>query len=191
MLVFIADELLNPKQRNKYNIALNFVAYAFIRGDLYSHSELSERKRSKGKQDRKFIIRECDESKKGNQVVYGALFTLNNAFLDLSVVDGYNHCMYSILGMNHSKAMIHREEMEVTIIHFDTLEDLAYLRYKEGTKVNANVYFGNIKHPKIRTKVLGKYSRRYRLHDGIDAVNFKKLFLEVNNEKHVIRNTEK
>jgi hypothetical protein len=72
----------------------------------------------------------------------------------------------------------HRIKVNVNPIHFNTLDELASLKYKEGEPIEVETYIGNVNHPKINQRINNSHSLRV-----IDGVNphFKSLFMEVNN----------
>ena len=164
-----------PSVQRKYKLKLEFIAYGLIEGTLFDLLPWNKRKVG-------CIIENGTTSHREN-VVYGALFYCKNFEFDSAILDAFHDCKYSILGMNHPKDRTHRKEVEVAVIHFDTLNDLAYLRYKEVTKIKAIAYFGNPNHPKINHKVFKR--NVYRLQDGIFPQQFRDLFMEVSKDaKH-------
>jgi hypothetical protein len=79
---------------------------------------------------------------------------------------------------NHINDIQHRVTINVIPIYFDTLNDLATLKYQEGKEsVETQTYVANPNHPKIKSRI-GNHNS-YRIYDGIDAINFKQLFWEV------------
>lgn len=158
---------------------LKFIAYGFVKGTLFDYNQNCQQKAG-------FMIEEGQRLTRNNHIVYGALFFCENFEFYGSILDGLNRCTYSILGMNHPNAMIYRKEIDVTILHFETLWDLAYLHYREGTQVKALAYFGNPNHNKLKNKVYCK-ANDYKVADGIFARHFKQLFMEVSEDaQHII-----
>jgi len=81
---------------------------------------------------------------------------------------------------NHMCDLHHRINVNVTPIHFKTLEELERLQYRETEPFTVQTYVGNPNHPKISQRLL---KPQYRILDGLDVVNYKKLFWEVTNDK--------
>lgn len=172
MLIFISNELLSPKMQKKYKLDLKFIAFGILEGALFKTS-----RNSKGKNNG-FVVKNNVKRFRRNSVVYGALFLCENYDFYSYILDGLNDCFYSVLGLNHPFSIVHKEKTKVKVIHFETLKDLAYLQYKEGTEIEAIAYFGNINHPKIKSKVFDK-NNSYRIKDGLFANQLKELFMEV------------
>lgn len=178
MLIFISNELLNPKVQKKYKLDLKFIAYAIADATLIRNSKQTRQK------DTGFMIEKEQYKVKKTNIVYGGLFYCKNFEFYGRIIDGLNYCNYSLLGFNHPLDRVYRKEIKVKIIRFDTLKDLAYLRYTEGTEVEAIAYFGNINHPKIKNKVFNKMNS-FVMKDGMFANHFKELFMEVSKDaKH-------
>ena len=180
MLIFLSNELINPEVQRKYKLKLNFISFAFVEGIMFRQHQGNDKKTMN--------LKLKDTKARNNVVIYGALFWCDNFDFYSSILDGMHNCMTSILGFNHAKSEFHREEVMATVIHFETLQQLANLEYKELTQVETQAYFANINHPKIRNKVLGKKASDLKIVDGIDANNYTKLFLEVTKNAKSTRN---
>lgn len=162
--MFIYNELISPDLYKSLNIPLEFIAFAITDGKLYTHF----------KQDNKFMLPPGGTKLWGNTKVYGALFVCRDFDFYINILDAYHACSMDKLKRNHIKDLHHREIVEVTPIHFNAIDELARLKYRELTPISATTYFGNINHPKIKKRL--DTVKSYRIVDGIDKENYKKLF---------------
>lgn len=147
---------------------LQFIAFAHIEGKLYHLP---------GK--RGTFVANGDNSW-GNNVVYGAIFLLQDFDFHIRTLDSMSLCSLSTLGRNHSLDMMHRLRVQATPIHFDSINELERLMYKETEPIEVQAYIGNLNHPKINHRVANRNSRYYRIIDGINADSFLQLYREVN-----------
>jgi hypothetical protein len=113
----------------------------------------------------------------GNEMIYGALFLCKDFDFYARIFDAYHACSMSTLLRNHDLDLHHRMHVHVTPIYFKSLDELSRLKYREGEPVYVQTYLGNPKHPKIANRLNSTVS--YRITDGIDTENYKKLFWEV------------
>lgn len=114
-----------------------------------------------------------------NYVVYGALFLCKDFDFYSRILDAYHLCSLSTLLRNHQCDELHRVEAQITPIYFNTLDELQRLMYRESEdSILAQTYTANIKNPKIKHRMKTNFNS-HRITSGIDAVNFKKLFWEV------------
>ncbi len=114
-----------------------------------------------------------------NSVVYGALFLCKDFDFYARILDSYHLCSLSTLLRNHPYDELHRTNVPVRPIYFNTLDELQYLKYIEGTdNIAAQTYIANIDHPKIKQR-MNTANNSHRITSGINAVSFKKLFWEV------------
>lgn len=167
-LIFLHNELLNPKLQKELHIPLEFIIFGITEGRMYRHYNSQNN----------FIIPANTLQKWGNDVIYGGLFICKDFNFYSRLLDAYHVNSKSTMSHNHIKDLHHRIEASVTVIHFSTLDELAHLKYKEGETITAQTYHGNINHPKIKQRLNKKTS--YRVISGIDKENFKQLFWEVN-----------
>lgn len=171
-LIFLSNELLNPKLQKQLHLPLEFVSFGIVKNArMYSHYK--ETKRT-------FITINDNLKKWGNTVVYGAIFTCTDFNFYARLLDSYHLCSFSVLYKNHICDLHHRTQVPVNILYFNTLDDLNMLKYKESQETfNMQIYIGNINHPKISQRI-NSVKTSYRIISGIDAINFKELFWEVN-----------
>lgn len=114
-----------------------------------------------------------------NSVVYGALFLCQDFDFYARILDSYHLCSLSTLLRNHRCDELHRVNVPVRPIFFNTLDELQYLKYRESNEnIVAQTYIANINHPKIKQR-MNTTNNSHRITSGINAVNFKKLFWEV------------
>lgn len=163
-LVFIYNELLSPDVHNNMSIPLEFIAFGTVDAKMYSHF----------KSNSNFILPLGEDKLWGNTKVYGALFVCRDFDFYINILDAYHACSMDKLRRNHIKDLHHREIVEVTPIHFNTIDELSRLKYREGISIYATTYFGNINHPRIKRRLTK--IKPYRIVDGIDVQNYKKLF---------------
>lgn len=112
-----------------------------------------------------------------NDVVYGTVYVLSDFDYYIRNLDAYHMCSLSALRKNHQFDVHHRILTTVTPIYFSTIEELARIKYREGKPIDAHMYIGNIKHPKIRKRIYN--IRSYRVIDGVDAKHIKQRIREV------------
>jgi hypothetical protein len=151
-------------------LPLEFVSFAHIDAKMYWHFN----------RDSVFTVPFDHRMKWGNTKVYGALFVCKDIEFYIGALDAYHVCSKIKLYKNHIKDLHHRIEVDSTPLFFDTLDDLARLKYREGNIIRAVTYFGNTQHPKIMSRFKSNHS--FRVIDGIDKMNFIKLFGRVANE---------
>jgi len=172
-MLFLTNEIMNPIRQRELRIPLTFICFGIIKGKMYTHYRNSKST---------FVITNV-EKPYGNEVVYGGLFLCKDFDYYSRILDAYHVCSMSTLFYNHIKDIHHRENVEVTTIKFNSLIDLAKLKYEEITQVEAETYVGNLNHPNISKRILCT-NHTYRIADGIDVNNFKELYREViNGEK--------
>lgn len=164
-LIFLSNRLLNPSlYKDEMHLPLEFITYGFIEGKMYKHYRYKDT-----------FITINNKVLWGNRVVYGALFFCPDVNFYLQILDAYHSCSLSTLKKNHIKDLHHRHVLNITTIYFDTLEELSKLQYREGEKILAHTYIGNTNHPKIKIRLHDR-SNSFRIIDGINANDFKKLY---------------
>lgn len=149
---------------------LEFITFAYMEGKMYRFAH------SKGT----FVVQDAKQ-RWGNDVVYGALFLVNDFHFYIRTLDAYQGCSLSMLGKNHSNDLQHRVHVPITPITFSTRDEFLSLRYKEKESIEALAYVGNLKHPKITQRVYSDV-RPYRIIQGIDKPHFVPLLREVLND---------
>jgi hypothetical protein len=172
-LLFLYNELLNPSRQRELRIPMDFVSFAYIKGNLYRHF----------RNESTFILPNAKRVW-GNHMVYGALFHIKDFSFYIELLDRYHQCSLSSLMRNHNFDIHHRESTCATPIHFNTLDEMGRLIYRESEPIQSYVYFGNPNHPKIKQR-LGINNNSYRILDGVDKIYFKKLYEE---EKYDTKN---
>ena len=165
-LIFLSNELINPEVQEELRIPLKFISFGITEGRMYRHF----------RNQSNFIIPVDTLKRWGNEVIYGGLFLRKDFNFYARLLDAYHLCSLDRLKRNHDLDVHHRVEVDVTPIYFNTIDELARLKYREGTSIKAQTYMGNLKHNKITQRLNKTVS--YRIIDGIDIHNFKKLFEE-------------
>lgn len=166
-LIFLYNELMNPEVHNMLRLPLEFITFGIVDAKMYSGWN----------NEGNYVVPLTSNKKWGNDKVYGGIFLCKDIQFYIDILDAYHACSLNKLKVNHSMDTNHRYSIEVTPIYFKNLDDLSRLKYKEANKIQASIYFGNTNHPKITQKIHNTNS--YRLVDGIDPINFKKLYMEV------------
>lgn len=170
-LIFLANNLQSPKVQKKMNLPLQFINFGIIKGRMYKYF---------GKND-VFVIPIESYREWGNTVIYGGIFLCNDFDFYSRILDAYHICSMSTLLCNHKNDIFHRVHVDVTPIYFETLDELARLKYKESKETfKVQTYIANINHPKINNRL--NKTNSYRVIDGLNAEKFKELFWEVNSE---------
>jgi hypothetical protein len=167
-LIFISNELLSSRVRHALRVPLEFISFAFIDGRMYQHVQ------NKGT----FVVQQGAKKPWGNDVVYGALFLLNDFHFHIRSLDAYHSCSLSALGRNHTYDLHHRELVSTTPITFPDEEHFCSLKYKERENQRAFVYVGNPTHPNIIKRTSSRISG-VRIVDGLDKTHYKELLREV------------
>lgn len=168
-LIFLANQLQDPSFQREMRIPLEFVAFAFTEGQLYTHHRNTDT----------FVMPRKDGRQRwGNDVVYGGLFLLNDFMFYSRLLDAYHVCSLSTLLKNHNLDVHHRVKREVTPIHFADLDSFSRLKYVEVEPLNVTMYVGNQNHPKINQR-LYKQGNPHRIVNGVDAEHYKQLYREV------------
>ena len=173
-IIFLYDKFINPKFINKRKLPLTFISFGFIKGKLYSSSTAM----------RRYSVFATDEGKRkyGNNKVYGALFVLDRAEHFLRILEGLYACSYLRLNKNHKLDIMHRKVVQFTPIIFPSLDDLSKGKYTELKEVKCIAFYGNILHPHIAHRISNPSNNCFKINSGVDAENFKELYMEVNNE---------
>jgi hypothetical protein len=169
-LIFLYNELLNPLiYHDMMRLPLDFICFGIIDGKMYTHF------RNKSV----FVLPYNHLGKWGNTKIYGAVFTMRDFSFYIDLLDAYHISSKSRLKRNHSLDLHHRKTVDVTPIHFSSLDDLSRLKYRESEiTLKAETYLGNSTHPKIKDRYNNKIISR-RVIDGIDKYNFKELYRRV------------
>lgn len=153
------------------NLPLIFISFGIVKGKLFQHLH----------NDGTFIT--TYGAPWGNDVVYGAIFAIEEFDFYIRLLDAYHQCSISTLNTNHKMDLHHRHVKSVVPIEFDSLDSLERLMYTEKPAIEAFVYIGNTDHSNIQRRLRSTIS--YRIIDGVDE-NFIKLYREVNHgEEHV------
>lgn len=109
----------------------------------------------------------------GNEVVYGAVYSLQDFDFHIRNLDSYHQCSKSYLGRNHINDIHIREKVLYTPIRFDNVDELERLKYWESKSYKVYAYFGNSKHPKIKQRL--NKTASYRIVDGVDKSLIKQI----------------
>ena len=172
-LVFIYDRLLHPDWRSRLKLPLIFISFAFIKGKMFTY-------RDSRRIGNVFIVNPNDiTQKRGSDLVYGALFLLDNAEHYLRTLDSMYVCSLARMFKNHDLDLMHRKEVLATPIHFNSLESFQNLLYYEQTPVKCLAYYGNIKNPYIQHRVKGTRGNSNRIIYNVDIDNFTSCYNEV------------
>lgn len=168
-LVFLYDRTMIPKYQELLKLNMVFLSYGYIRGKLYEYYD---------QKDFHPIAIDINDITLpwGNDKVYGALFSMPYFNDKVRALDSLFACSLSRIGINHKYDICHRHTVKFTPIYFNSLEELAYLRYNRGEDILADTYYGNPINPYIIHRVKRK---RYRINDGIDAKSFYQLYNEM------------
>lgn len=166
-LIFLYNELQSPNRQRDLRIPLEFICFGIAEGRMYSHF----------RNQSTFVVPNNALRAWGNTVVYGGLFLCKDFFFYQRLLDAYHVCSLSTMMRNHEQDIHHRIITTITSIHFASLSDLASLKYREGQRVEAHMYIGNLNHPKIKQRLTQNAS--YRIISGIDKEHFTQLFGEV------------
>jgi hypothetical protein len=167
-LLFISNELLSSRVRHLLRVPLEFISFAFIDGKMYNHVQ------NKGT----FVVQQTSKRAWGNDVVYGALFTLNDFHFHIRSLDAYFGCSLSALARNHAYDLHHRVAIPSTPITFSSVEEFCSLRYNEKHPITAYAYVGNPTHPNIIKRTSSRING-VRIVDGLDKPHYKELLREV------------
>lgn len=151
------------------NLPLEFIAFGITNGKMYhGHFNIDT-----------FISTTDSINMTRNSVVYGALFLCKDFDFYIRILDSYHLCSLSTLLRNHPCDELHRTNVSIRPIYFNTLDELQYLKYIESNdNIVAQTYIANIDHPKIKQR-MDTSNNTHRITSGINADNFKKLFWEV------------
>lgn len=171
-LIFLSNDLQSPDKREKLRLPLQFITFAIRKGTMYKHTK----NRKEG-----FVTQEAKT--KFNSVVYGSVWACEHFSFYISIIDAYHRCSLGILNKNHSVDLEHRVKRSVTPISFDSLEELAYLNYKEKEPFDAYCYEGNINHPDITKRIWCPSRQDKRIIDGIHPKAFIGVYKEVKDER--------
>lgn len=161
-VVFIYNELLNPTERKKLLFPFHFISFAYIYGKLYDYRE-------------DYIAVENNKVKRsyGNNKIYGAIYAIPHFEHYIRILDSKFACSLSMLGKNNEKDLMHRKVVQAIPIDFNTLDDIARMKYENKKSVELFAYMGNTNNYYIKHRI---DMERYREIDGVDKVNFKKQY---------------
>lgn len=168
-LIFLADRLQDPDHMKSLRLPAHFVEPAILKNaKMYkSHSHTNYEK--------VFVLRDLPEDSRGNKVVYGSIFLCNYWEVYRNVLDAYYRCSMATLNRNHIKDFHHREEINVTPIKFNTLDDLVRLNYLEKQDVAVTAYLANPDHPRVIKKLKHRGNSNQRMKSNIH-LGFKKQY---------------
>ena len=150
---------------------MEFIAFAHVKGKMYWHRD---------KVDTFFV--EGTRQARGNHVVYGAIFSVPDFIFYSGILDSYHRCSLSRIRQNHANDHEHRIETKATIIAFESIEELASLRYREGTEVDVFAYVGNESHDEIMKRINERKNIK-RITSAVNP-NYSKLIREVKQHEH-------
>ena len=165
-LIFISNKFINPTICQEFSLPLEFIRFAQIKGKMYYHVRNQDT----------FVVQDFNR-KYGNNVIYGAVFLLNNFEFYIRQLDAYFACSLSSLGVNHKLDTHHRLAVETTPISFSTVDQFERLLYSEDEPITCHAYLGNLNHPKIETRVKQEKTS-HRIPHGIYIKHFNKLIRE-------------
>lgn len=131
---------------------MTFVALGMVHGSLYRNRRDTLLIRS-GRRDW------------GNDMVYGALYELDDAGFYLSILDGMHGCSLSRLHIRHNRDLQHRIVGDIITIKTQSAKHFDRLLYYETGKISAYMYIGNLTHPKIK-QISTNTTRMQRLVSG-------------------------
>lgn len=164
-LVFLYDRTMDKQYRDKLLLPIHFISYGYINAKMYHYKE---------HKDTLIAVDNNHVSRKwGNDKVFGAIFLLDYYNVSIRTLDGLYGCSKARLNKNNKNDLMHRVKVPVTLITFNDLDELAVMKYKEKTSIQADAYLGNPNHEWIKHRIK---MQRYRVIDGIDKVSFKKMF---------------
>lgn len=121
--------------------------------------------------------------KHGNNKVYGAIYSLKDAYFHLRTLDALHNCSKSSLGRNHDLDMEHRVQAQANPILFSSLNELDRLLYKELESVTVEMYVGNLTHPTIKRRIEQREHNNFRVTNGINTESIIKQYRRVTNER--------
>ena len=114
--------------------------------------------------------------------MYGAIFSVPDFIFYSGILDSYHRCSLSRIRQNHANDHEHRIETKATIIAFESIEELASLRYREGTEVDVFAYVGNESHDEIMKRINERKNIK-RITSAVNP-NYSKLIREVKQHEH-------
>jgi len=155
-LIFISNELLSPELRNALKIPLMFVGYAFTKGKMYKHRNSC------------IITNSTSVKKWGNSVVYGAVYLLQDYSHFIRILDAYHSCSKAMLRKNNAYDFLHREEINVTMIKFNSIDELKHLKYVENDTVQVEAYVCNLENNNAKRIVFNNMNSQ-RIQSGVNA----------------------
>ncbi|HSQ90190.1 MAG TPA: hypothetical protein VLM92_15465 [Romboutsia sp.] len=165
-LIFMYNYMLSDKWQEKSKLPFTFISFGYIEGKLYRIED-------------NYIALDEFTSKKhkwSDDRIYGAFFLLDEAQFYMRTLDGIMGCSLTSLRKNHTMDYMHRQKVEVTPIHFDTIIDFAQLKYIEKEPVTCYTYVANMDNKFINKKVNNTYRNRIRC--GYDEKCFINLLLK-------------
>lgn len=164
-LLFLTNELMNPRWQQELRVPLEFITFGFMQGKLYTHYKKVST-----------FATQLGRRKYTNDVVYGALFVLRDFHFYIRTIDAYMGCSQSTLLKNHTYDLHHRILTPITPITFKDIEEFVTLRYRESSPLNAYTYIGNLKHAKLANRLQDPHNR---IVSGVAGEHFKELVSNV------------
>ena len=152
-LLFITNDLQNSERRKQALLPFTYVGQGYMKGKMY---------RCNGN----VVNAEPPTQRRGNRVIYGTVYFVENADHYMRALDALHDCSMFLLGKNHELDLQWREERDIVLIDFTSIDDFVNLRYTERTTVTANVYLANIKHPTIQKRIYDK-NNVHRIQSGV------------------------
>ena len=157
--------MLDPEYRKKLKLPAEFVCFAHTKGKLY--------------RDKSGTFLTDVLVGNGNDVVYGALYSLYDDYFHIRTLDSMRNCSLSSMGRNSVYDRQHRVRKVITLIKFDTLDEFSRLRYREIEDFEVEMYVGNTNHPEIKHRIERTQKFNFRIKDGLLPEQFKQQYREV------------
>lgn len=167
-LIFMYDHLMTKEYREKLNLPLEFITFAFIEGKMYEYFE--HNKHIKIALEKDAIVRN-----RGNDKIFGAIFALPFYKANIRVLDGIYACSRDRLKYNNPNDIMHRKDVMATPIHFNSIDELSRMLYTRREPIKVQAFYGNPEHNWIKHRVL---MQRYRVVDGVDHDSFLDIYKE-------------
>jgi len=158
-LVFLTGNLQDPDLQEKLKLQLTFVNHTIMFGKMY-------------KSGKDTFCAKPNNKRQGNCVVYGSLYYVKHFEHYIRIIDTMHDCSLSLLGSNHKLDKQHRVISNITMLDFNSLDDLINLRYAEGATIEAYAYLANTHHQSIFKKI-SSVNKMYRVQSGVNKAFLK------------------
>ena len=165
-LLFVYDELMLQDIQELTNIQMDFVSYGLIKGKLYWVNDTKKHRTTLLPINKNTVF--C---------AFGAIFVINDFEEQRLRIESYYGSSLSIIGENIQSDLYKLEEVVITPIKFNSLQDFIDCKFEESDKISCLSFVANTENSIVKNSLS---KRRYYSLGNFDTDVFIKLIKERN-----------